>query len=162
METPSFSPPKIFLEWQTPAYLQAEKSKGWYLLMGLIVLLFVIYDVMTGGYVVSMTFLLFAAVYYFLERNKAPIIKVAITDVGIRFGGQFFQYREIQSFWILSEDGLRTLHIKPISGINREIAIFIPDETPLSRVRELLKPQIAEEEGKKESFSDQLIRNLGL
>lgn len=162
MEPTSLSPPKILLEWQTPVYLQSEKSKGWYLLMGFFVFLFVIYDLMTGGWVVSVTFLLLAAVYYFLEQKKSPIVKAAITDVGIRFGSQFFQYREIQSFWILTEDGLRTLYFKPLKGVNREISIFLPDETPISRVRGLLKPQISEEEGKKESFSDQLIRNLGL
>lgn len=153
---------KIFLEWQTPAYRKAVKSKAWYLLMGLILAFFIAYDLFTGGYIVSITFLLLAGVYYVMELKPVPVVKVVISEFGVTFGAQSFPYSLLKSFWILSDPGVRSLHIKTHKGVVREVVILIPDEVSIVQIREYLRLQLAEEEGKKESFSDELIRNLGL
>ncbi|MGE3278594.1 MAG: hypothetical protein AB7J40_02210 [Candidatus Altimarinota bacterium] len=154
--------PKTFMEWLTPAYRQTEKSKAWYAVMGLVVLLFVFYDLMTGGWIVSVTFLLLSGVYYLNEAKPAPTLQVAVSDYGIRFGAQYFSYDQIKSFWILNDPEIRTLYLKTYKGVDRQITIMIPEDVNIAKLREYLQLQITEEQGKKESFSDQLIRNLGL
>ncbi len=152
----------VFFEWMTPAYRQAPKSKGWYALMGLILLVFIAYDLYTGGWIVSITMLILAAVYYLSEMKPAPTVKVSISDHEVRFGALHFQYGQLKSFWILDEEDAHVLHFKSYKGVPRQIAIFIPDDINLGQLREVLLLQLPEEEGKKEAFSDQLIRNLGL
>lgn len=156
------SAPKVFMEWLTPAYRQTEKSKGWYAVMGLVVLLFVIYDLMTGGWIVSITFLLLAGVYYLNESKSVPTVQVMVSDLGIRFGGQYFSYDQIKSFWILNDPEIRMLYLRTYKGVDRQITIMVPENINIAKLREYLQLQATEEQGKKESFSDQLIRNLGL
>lgn len=153
--------PKVFMNWQTPAYRRALKSKGWYLFMGLLLTLFIAYDLYTGGYIVSITFLILAGVYYLSELKPVPVVTVVISELGVGFGPQFLGFDQLQSFWILNTD-IRSLHLKTHKGVIREVSIPIADEINIAALRDFLKLQIPEEEGKKESFSDQLIRNLGL
>lgn len=151
----------IFAEWQiTPVAYQ--KSKGWYAFMALIVLLFVLYDLWTGGWIMSVTFLLMAGVYYLYELKPAPRLQVLISDHGISFGGKFYSYAEIKSFWLIQDDGVRSLHVKTLKGIQRELAMDLPFGLSIPKLRDYLLLNIPEEAGKRESFSDQLIRNLGL
>ena len=156
------SQPQVFMEWLTPAYRQTEKSKAWYVVMGLALLLFVIYDLMSGGWVVSVTFLILAGVYYLNEAKPVPIVQVKVSDHGVRFGAQYFSYDQLKSFWILNNPEVRTLYVSTYKGVDRQIAIMLPEDLNIAKLREYLQLQITEEQGKKESFSDQLIRNLGL
>lgn len=166
-KTPSdqdFSQPKIFVEWFSPAYRKTEKSLAWYVVMGLVVLVFVLYGLFVGegGWVISITFLVLAGTYYLTEMKPAPILKVSITDHGIRYGSKAYQYSDIKSFWILNDQGVRSLHIRLYKGSIREESIMIPEELNISLMRDYLLLQLTEEEGRKEKVSDQLIRNLGL
>ena len=156
--------PRIFMQWATLAYPQREKSKAWYVFMGLIVLAFVIYGLFADEYswIVSVTFLILAGVYYLSDMKTSPAILISISDHGIRFGSRYFPYSQIKSFWIITEDDIRNLHISLYKGVNREISIMIDENINIAKLREYLQLQIPEEEGKKMSFSDHIIRNFGL
>jgi len=155
--------PQIYLEWITPAYRQTEKSKGWYLVMGLIVLTFVLYGMLSGdasGWIVSITFLILAAVYYLGELKAVPALKVEVSQLGVKYGSRFYRYDQLKSFWILNEDNARYIHLLIRKG--GSMNIIVPEETNIAQLREYLLLQIPEEEGREETFSEQLIRNLGL
>lgn len=152
--------PKIFLEWQSCAYRSLQKSHAWYLWMGGILLLFIAYDLYSGGWVVSLTMLLLAGVYYLLESRPVPVLIVQITEDGVQYGRQFFPWDGLRSFWMLRES--KTIHFKTQKGVLKEFSIFVPEELDTRELREYLALQIPEETGRKESFSDELIRNLGL
>lgn len=154
--------PKTFLAWQTPAYRKLEKTRAWYLLMILVVGIFIVYDLWTGGYVVSVTFLILAAVYYLLESKPVPVIAVAITEMGLRYGTQFYAFSDLRSFWILSTVEPKTLHFYTQKGVAKELSVFLPSDINVAQVRDYLLLKLPEEEGKKESFTEELIRNLGL
>lgn len=160
----AFEPQKI-MEWVTPAYAQTEKSMGWYIMMGLIVLIFVVYGLFfsdENGWIVSVTFLILAGVYYLSELRPSPLVQVGISELGIRFGSRFYSYDQIKAFWIINSAEMRKLHLITYKGVSREIDIFIPEDINIALLRDYLRLHIHEEEGRKERFSDQLIRNLGL
>lgn len=160
------SPHKVFMDWVCPAYLQPEKGIGWYITMGIIVLAFVAYGLMSSageyGWIVSITFLLMAGVYYMSQMSTPPIVKVDITDHGIRFGAKFYNYSDIKTFWIIDNEDIISLNFTVSKGTNRRVTILIPIEINRAQLKNYLVNFIIEEEGKQESFSDQLIRNLGL
>ncbi|MDP3975607.1 MAG: hypothetical protein Q8P95_01700 [bacterium] len=150
------------MEWLTPAYLSLPKSKGWYALMSLIVLGFVMYGMLTGAYVISVTFLILAGVSYWHQTQRVPVVKVEISDIGVRFGSKYYPYDQIKSFWIFRESEPHLLNLSLYKGVQRDLSIILPEEIDSAHLREYLLLQIQEETGKRESFSDQLIRNLGL
>ena len=159
-----FAQPKIFVEWMAPASQKTEKGLGWYVVMGMVVLAFVLYGLFSGegGWIISITFLVLAGAFYLTELKPVPVLRVSVTESGIRYGAKSFQYSDIKSFWIINDEGLRSLHLKLYKGVPREISILIPQELNLSLLRDYLLLQLTEEEGRKESVSDQFIRNLGL
>jgi|CXWL01.1.fsa_nt_gi hypothetical protein len=159
-----FALPKTFVEWFSPAYRKTEKGMAWYVLMGLVVLAFVLYGLLSGegGWVISITFLVLAGAYYLSEMKPAPVLKVTISDHGIRYGTKTYQYSDIRSFWIINDEGVRSLHLRLYKGSIREVSIMIPEELNLSLMRDYLLLQLTEEVGRKENVSDKLIRNLGL
>jgi len=161
---PDHAEPEVIMEWITTAYRQTEKSKAWYAMMGVLVLIFVIYGLFSDsyGWIVSITFLLLAGVYYLTEMKPVPTVKVTVSDHGIRFGGRYFTFNEIKSFWIITDEGVRNLHLSFYKGAQREVVIMIAPTANVAKLRDYLLQQIPEEEGKKDRFSDQLIRNLGL
>lgn len=157
--------PKVHMQWITSAYRQTEKSKAWYLLMGLIVLVFVLYGMFAGdssGWIVSITFLVLAGTYYLSELKPAPAVKIQVSQLGITFGARFIPYNKMRSFWLLNEQNARYLNLTLLKGASRNVSIIVPEEVNMARLREYLLTQIPEEEGREESFTDQLIRNLGL
>ena len=156
---------RVLMEWIVPAYLKVDKSIGWYIAMGLVVLFFVIYGLFFSdryGWIVSITFLILAGVYYLSDLKPAPLVRVSITELGIRFGARFYSYDQIKTFWIINTDDVRKIHLSLYKGASRQTEIIVPIEINMAHVRDYLKTHIREEEGRKESFSDQLIRNLGL
>lgn len=156
--------PIVYMQWVTTAYRQTEKGKAWYAIMGLVVMVFVIYGLLSDayGWIVSLTFLLLAGVYYMTELKRAPVVQVSISDHGVRFGSRYFPYGQLKSFWIISDEGIRNLHLSTYKGAQREVSIMLAENINIAKLRDFLLAQIPEEEGKKESFSDHLIRNIGL
>ena len=132
--------------------------------MGIVILGFVLYGMFTTdsyGWIISITFLILAGVYYLNDLKPVPMIRVIITQLGIRFGGQYFPFNQLKSFWILNEENARHLNLTLSKG-NKTVSIILPEGMNLGQLREFLLIQIPEEEGVEESFSEQLIRNLGL
>lgn len=157
--------PSVYIEWIAPAYRQTEKSKGWYILMGLIILVFVFYGLFftdSTGWIVSITFLILAGVFYMGELKEAPSLRMKIMENGVKSGNKFYTYQQIKSFWILNEENSRHLHLTLKSGTPRHISIVVPNDMNMTELREVLLLHLSEEEEREESFSEQLIRNLGL
>ncbi len=153
------------IEWIAPPSPQTTKTLGWYIFMSLIVLFFVVYGLLSQdsySWVISVTFLLMAGVYYFFESKPKGYLRLSISELGIFYASQFYAFNQIKSFWIINEPDHRALHFTTYKGALAELSILIPIEVDIAKVREYLKFQIPEEEGRRESFSDQLIRNLGL
>ena len=150
------------LTWLAPAYHYREKTAIWYLLMGVLVLSFVFWGVYTESYVVSVTFLLFAGVYYLLQREKPKLLKVKITEDGILFGETRYQYGEITSFWIYDEQDYRSLNFLISRKWVAHISIDIPAELPTQQLRVFLAGRIKEQADRKETFTESVIRELGL
>jgi hypothetical protein len=157
--------PIVYIEWIAPAYRQTEKSKGWYALMALIILVFVFYGLFfsdSTGWIVSITFLILAGVFYMGELKSAPSLNMKVMENGVKSGERFYSYSQIKSFWILNEENSRHLHLTLKKGTPRHIAIVVPDDMNMTELRDILLLHIPEEEDREESFSEQLIRNLGL
>jgi hypothetical protein len=153
---------KNVFEWQARAYPSYQKSKAWYAFMMFLILMLVLYDLWTGGWIMSLTFLLLAGVYYFFELKPSPMFFVVVNDEGITFGKKPYLYQDLESFWMLQVEGLRSLVLKLRKGVPREVSIPIPLEMDLPKLRSYLLLHLTEETGKKEAFTDQVIRHFGL
>jgi hypothetical protein len=63
----------VRLSWEAPAYRHSVKPFSWYLVMGLIVGVFMLWGYLTDSYTVSFAFLLLGAVYLLVDDAPPPI-----------------------------------------------------------------------------------------
>jgi hypothetical protein len=153
----------IAIRWKAPAYRYMEKTIGWYATMGAIILIFVLWGILTDSYIVSVTFLILAAVYYMLQKDRPPMLNVEISDMGIKFGKTLYKYSDIDAFWLYYEPPeLHALNFRIKRKLESQISIDFPEDLPVATLRDYLLGQIPEKLNMEEPFTDSLIRHLGL
>jgi hypothetical protein len=159
-ETPQVQASDI--QWQAPSFHYKEKTWKWYLVMGFIVLIFVLYGLYTQSYVTAITFIVFAAVYYYLQKEKPKMVNVGVSESGIQFGKHFFPYGNIKEFWIYYEPDLHSLNISIVKKVFSVVNIDVPLDMPTSILRDYLLRYIPEVKDKQETLTENIIRNFGL
>ena len=73
----------------------------WYIIALSIVIWLSIWWFLTHQYWMSFIVLLIAWLTYFVENNSSDIIKVKISDLWINIEWAFFDFKSIESFWIV-------------------------------------------------------------
>lgn len=148
--------------WTADEYIQQERGKQWFLIAGIIVALAVIYAVFTSNWTLAIAVVVIAAVYEYIRRHHPPKkIEIKITDLGIHVGHMFFPYNDIQAFWILYGNGLKTLNFRVHRRMHSNVVVQLDSQDPAA-IRTYLAGQIPEWEGKGERLTDVLIRLLKL
>jgi uncharacterized membrane protein YobD (UPF0266 family) len=155
-------PSHVIFEWNAPEYIQHNKSKNWYFVAGAIVIALVLVSIFTGNWTMALAIVTLAGVYIYLQTHHPPKnIKIQITEMGIYVGHMFFSYSNIEAFWIIVQDGLRTLNLRIAKRRHTDIIIQLNSQDPVP-LRQYLVGQIPEWEGKHESFTDTILRLLKL
>ena len=73
----------------------------WYTIALSIVIWLSVWWFLTKQYWMSFIVLLIAWLVYFVENNSEDIIKVQISELGIKIDKTFYDFTSIQSFWIV-------------------------------------------------------------
>ena len=150
------------ISWTAPEYFQHPKSKRWYIIAGIVVVLAVAYAAYTGNWSMAAAMVVFAGVYQYLHKYQPPRdIQIAITDLGMKVGHMFFPYSHIQAFWLIYKHDLKTLNLRVAGNYWADIVIYLNDQDPVE-IRSFLVGQIPEWEGKDERLGDLLLRKLKL
>ena len=153
---------KVILEWQAPEYIQYHKSKRWYVIAAIIVLIVAIVSLITGNWTMSLATITFAGVYLYLHKHHPPkIIKIKVTDMGIKVGKVFIPYSHMKAFWIIYHEGMKTLNLSVMKSIYSDVVIHLNGQDP-AEIRKILVSQVPEWEGKNERLSDVFLRLLRL
>jgi hypothetical protein len=153
---------KALISWIAPEYVQHTKDKKWYFYAAIAVAVTVFYALVTDNWTMALAIIVFAFVYQYLQAHHPPKnIAIIITEMGIHVGEVFFPYSHIMAFWIIYKNGNKTLNLKVKGRAYSEIVIQLNDQDP-AKVRKLLVGEVAELEGKEETFIDALNRMLKL
>lgn len=150
------------VEWDTPEFINHERSPRWFLYAGTILLILIGYAVYTGSATMAIVFVVLGGLYYLTHNQEPKVIKVQITDMGIRYGEKFYPYNQINSYWMVYHPPyVRTLNLVISDKSKTRIVIQLDSQDP-AEVRKALAREIPEIEGAGESMSEILIRLLRL
>jgi len=150
------------LHWEMPEYAHHEKSKTWFFIAGIVVLAIIIYALITAEYTMAIVFALLAGVYYILHNETPRNVTVSITTLGIIVDKDFFQFSDIQNFWIVYQPPkVGALYLRPVKRTASDIRIELMEQNPMV-LRNLLKTQIKELQGEGENLVDKMTRLLRL
>jgi len=140
-----FNDSGILHVWQAPEFEVYEKSRTWYLIIGLILLGIITYALVFNNPIMAIVFILIGVVGYLYSEKQPRILDFAITSKGILAGKYLYEFENMDSFWIFYDPP----HTKTLS-INMRVSavpfVHIPleDEDP-TVIRDILIKFIPEE-----------------
>lgn len=153
---------KIIASWTAPQYFEHHKSARWYQVALAVVVISSVLAFLDGNWSMALAIIVFAFVYQSLHTsNPSQQIRIVISELGIRVGPNFYPYSHIQAFWIIYDNGIKTLNLRPANNFFYDIIIQLNDQDPVA-VRKYLVGQIPEWEGKSERLGDVILRLLKL
>ncbi len=146
-------------EWTIPEYEQHNRGILWYVLTISVGIIFVLYGLFSDNFIFSLIIIL-AAIIVFLQSHQDPLqVSFKITELGLVVGNRFYDYSELDDFYIIyNPPEVKTLFFSTKSIARPTIRIPLLDQNPL-QVRESLQNFLDEDlEKEEEPKSDLLAR----
>lgn len=148
----------LLLEWTAPEAIKHPKGVVWFAIAGVLIVGLVLYAIRTQSLSMAMAFIVLAGVYVMTHHTETKPITIQITSLGLRVGGQVWEYNKLKAFWIVFKPPyVKTLKLKTTDRVMGELTLQLDGQSPAT-VRELLLKEIPEYEGRGEGFMDTLIR----
>lgn len=150
------------ISWNAPEYVSHRKGIRWYITAGVVVALSLIYSAISFNWSMGLAVIVFTAVYQYTHIYHPPkIIKIDLTELGVRVGNVFHPYSQIQAFWLYYKPGLQTLNLRVANNFWTDVIIQLEDQDPVA-VRAHMVGQVPEWEGKDERLGELILRMLKL
>lgn len=148
------------LSWQAYDRMIFPKSMRWYIVAGVIALMFVLYGIFFDAITMSISFLVLGGVYFLVQRGDPKVCEYAITTLGIRIHDEFYPYSLIDAFYIIYEPPyVMTLTIVVSHKFMKEQEIFLSTKIDPADLRDILIHRgLKEIQGKRESLVNALVR----
>ena len=122
---------KPLYEWSFPEYEKFSRGKWWYIIVCGLGVVFVLYGMFTGNFLFSLIIALFAIILFIQQHQDPHKISFAITDLGIIVSSRFYEYNELEAFYLIYEPPTKTLFFETKTLIHPLIHIPLTDQNPL-------------------------------
>ncbi|MFH1866869.1 MAG: hypothetical protein ABIJ81_02180 [Patescibacteria group bacterium] len=149
------------LGWRFPEVRAIERSRGWWIFAGLIVLILLIYALKSLNFLFAVIIIIGVVIIWLDSRKKPALLDFAIHQQGITIAKRFWTWRELDHFWIAYRPPeVTSLYIQPKGVINPRLSVPLEKTNPLE-VREILTKYLTENlEREDEPTSEALSRML--
>ncbi len=152
-------PNQILLSWTAPEFIRYEKTRGWFIALGIIAAGFFIISILMKNYFFALLVPIASFLIYIHAQKHPRKITVKITGEGIDLGDNLsLSYKEIISFWIFEEPEIRSLSLETKKFLQPKISILLKDQEPAA-VREALI-NFVKERKQEENLTDIIARKL--
>lgn len=144
------------ITWTAPIMASHERSPRWYLITGVIVLIFIIGSILTSAWSLTIVIVLMSGVYFLVHRKPSPEKTINIRTTTFVFDGEVIPWADCEGFWLLEGPGYVELHIarkERGGGIVIQTGPVNPED--LHAVLSELLPEIP---GKRERPLDTIVR----
>lgn len=149
---------EAIISWLAPEFIRYERGKIWKVLAVAAVLAAAVLGVLYNAWTFSLAVVIFAIVYYLLNREHPKDIQISLSNVGIKAGKRRYPFGKIKSFWIIYDPPFaKTLNIRVEGDFVSDITLQLNEQSPAD-VREFLMEKIPEQEGQQEPISDIFLR----
>ncbi|MBN2087454.1 hypothetical protein JW758_03835 [Candidatus Peregrinibacteria bacterium] len=160
---PDINHDKVLLEWKTPEFIPYQRSKTWYITASIIIVGLLLYAILTGSITMFIVFVMIIILFALTQNKQPKILDAQITELGVRYGKDFFHYNTINSFWIVYHPPfVRVLYLRLGTGKSfKYVKIELNQQNPV-QLRNTLGKEVPEIEGMGERSIDILSRLLRL
>jgi len=145
------------ITWEAPEFTASQKDTRWFILMGIIMVLLIIYFLIIRQWIAVATFAVMTIAIFRFAKTEPRIIQCGTSPEGITFGEKFIPFADISAFAIIEETD--TLHLESKKKTRLILDYPIPFEMK-EEIRSALKiclPEVT----KTEHLADKISRWLG-
>jgi len=154
---------QVLAGWAFPEFVRQERSLAWYAVMSIIGIALIIYAIVAGNYLFALIIVLIAFIILIYNIKEPMKINFQITEDGIMLASRFYEFKDINNFWIIYEPpAVKTLYFEFKSVLRPKLSVPLAGENPLG-IREILLARLPEDlEKESESNTDALEKLLKL
>lgn len=146
------------LSWFAPEYIHYEKGKIWKISAIVITLLAAFLAYRYSSWTFSLVILTLSAVYLFIHKENPKMVKVIVSEVGIKVGQRHYPFNKINGYWLVYHPPyIKKLNIRIKDHILVDIPILLHQQDP-AKIQSILNSKIPEIKGQKEPLSESLLR----
>ncbi|MFH1533670.1 MAG: hypothetical protein ABID64_01955 [Nitrospirota bacterium] len=148
------------ISWTAPEHLRHKRGKIWKVIVAALLIAAIVTGMAHQAWTFSLAIVVFAIVYYLVNREPTKDVEVSISDIGIKVGKRKYPFTRIKSFWLVYEPPYtKSLYVKVDGELVVDISIQLNSQDP-SEVREFLIEKIPEKEGHNQSLTEIFSRLL--
>ncbi len=149
----------VVFQWTVKEYNKYDRTRRWYVLMGILGALLMIYSVWSGNYLFSLVIVLFAIIMFLHEIQEPIDVPFAVVETGIIVGKKYYKFSELQNFWLIyNPPDIKNLYFGINGVVKHRIQIPLLDYDPRP-MREYLSQYLEEDLSQEdEPFTDRLAR----
>ncbi len=150
---------EIIYQWTVKEYEKYNRGKRWYVSMGVVAILLVLFAFFTANYLFALLIILFGMILLMSDMREPMDIPFAITNTGIIIGDKYYRYSELSNFWIVySPPAVKNLYFTFSSVLRHRIQIPLMNYDPRP-IRDYLIQFLEEDlEQEEEPLSDKISR----
>jgi hypothetical protein len=163
------------LSWEIPEYKKIEKSKKWYIIVGLLIFLIIFFNFFTisqwrlvflgpdSNYLFSLIIVIAFGIMLINESQEPMILKFSLTPEGVEVGKTFYDYDEFKHFYVIYKPKQSVKHLYlEFNNIRPRLSIPLRRMDALTVRNYLLKYLDEDLERIDQPLSEQLTRILKL
>lgn len=149
----------VAFEWAVSEYEKHERSRRWYLIMGILGVSALVYAVLSANYLFALILVLFGIILFLQDMGEPMEVPVAITDTGVIIGNKYYPYKEFTRYWIVyMPPEVKNIYFSTTNLIRHRLQVPLLEVDPRP-IREFLNKYIMEDtDQEEEPLSDRLAR----
>ncbi|MFA6474937.1 MAG: hypothetical protein WCV88_01905 [Patescibacteria group bacterium] len=147
---------RILAEWNIPEFIQYEHTIGWYIVVGGLGIVLLIQALATGNFLFAIIILLAAAIVYMHERRHPEMLEFMILEGGIMLGTTYYPYKDLKTFWVIYEPGVKLLYFGVNQVLRKELPIHLEEQNPLV-IRRILLNYLEEDIDKEDESTEEAL-----
>ena len=154
---------KVLSQWSFPETVRHARGQAWFITMGIVAALLVIYAIVTMNFLFALIIVLAAAITMLHHYREPIVVACTLYELGVEVGHKFWSYKDLKKFWIIYEPP----HVKKLyfiwqTAMKPILSVPLGDQNPL-KVRELLGRYLEEDlEKEREPLTEGIARVLKL
>jgi len=152
---------KQLVAWKFSEYVKYERSRAWYIGLGVIETLVIIYSIWTKNFLFALIVILVGIIVILHSRRQPMDLDCQIFEDGIQVGKKFYDWDDIKNFRIVYQPPqAKFLYIDLKNILLPDFSVPLNDQNPLA-LRDILKNYLIEELNRPyENITDRLNRWL--
>lgn len=154
---------KKLAEWEFTEYVKYERSLAWYIGLGIIEVVVIIYSILSKNFLFALIAILVGLILVLHSKREPAELNCQIFEDGIQVGQKFYEWNDIKTFRLVYlPPEIKLLYIDLKSVFMPDFSVPLNNQNPLE-IRQILKTYLVEDlEKQYETLTDRMNRWLRL